>query len=86
MRMVGDGLCVRRDGESKFRTRVSLANVDKINQVYQECRYEHKKRVPKHNIITEVKTYDEFRDEQSVFAGSPLGVFLLRLAMQKNSE
>ncbi len=37
MRMIGDGLCVRSDGEQKFRTRVSLEKIDKINRMYQEC-------------------------------------------------
>ncbi len=59
MRIMGDRLCTRSDGEQKNSTRVSLENVDKINRVYQECRHEHKKRVPKHNIVTEIKTYDE---------------------------
>ncbi len=34
-------------------------------------------------MITETKTYDESHDEPSVFNGAPLGVALLRLALQK---
>ncbi len=83
MRIMGDKLCTRSDGEQRYSTRVSLENVDKINRVYQECRHEHKKRVPKHNIVTEIKTYDEFHDQRGVFNGAPLGVALFRLAMQK---
>ncbi len=82
MRLVGDGLWVRSDGETKIRTRISSENVDKINRAYQECFIEHKRRVPKHDIVTEIKTFDSFHETKRVFAAAPLEIGSLQLAMQ----
>ena len=81
MRLVGDGLCVRTDGEAKIR--ISSENADKINRAYQECRIEHKRRVPKHNIVTEIKTFDSFHEPRQAFSAAPLGIGRLHLAMQR---
>ena len=83
MRLVGDGLCVRSDGETMIRTRISSENVDKINRAYQECRIEHKRRVPKHDIVTEIKTVGSFHEPRQAFSAAPLGVRLMQLAMQR---
>ncbi len=39
MRIIGDRLCVRSDGEQRFSTRVSLEEVDKVHRVYEEFRH-----------------------------------------------
>ncbi len=83
MRLVGDGLCVRSDGETKFCPRVSSENVDKINRANHECRIEHKRRVPKHNIVTEIKIFDSFHEQMSVFSSALLG---LGLSIQCNAS
>ncbi len=83
MRLVVDGLCVRTDGEAKIRTRISSENVDKINRAYQECRIEHKRRVPKHDIVNEIKTFDSFHEPRQAFSAQSFGIGLLHLAMQR---
>ena len=40
MRITGNGLCVRREGQSQFRTRVSNENIGKIFRKFQEARKE----------------------------------------------
>ncbi len=71
------------DGETKIRTRISSEKVDKINRAFQECRIEHKRRVPKHDIVTEIKTFDSFHVPSQAFSAASLGVVLLQLAMQR---
>ncbi len=83
MRLVDDGLCVRNDGKAKIRTRISSENVDKINRAYLECRIEQKSRVPKLDIVTEIKTSESFHERKQVFAAAPLEIALLQLAMQR---
>ena len=34
IKLLGDGLCVRSDGETKFRTRISSEKVNQINGAY----------------------------------------------------
>ncbi len=84
MRITGDGLCVRREGQSKFRTRVSNENVGKIFRKFQESRKDLKLRVPRHDTMIEIKTFDVFHNSSTAYLQAPLGIALLRIHL--NSE
>ncbi len=82
MRIPGDGLCVRKEGQSKIRTRVS--NIGKIFREFEEMRKDYKLRLPQHKTLIEIKTFDTFHDPRTVYVHSPLGIALLRIHL--NSE
>ncbi len=84
MRINVDGLCVRKEGQSKFRTRVSNENIGNIFRKFQEMRKDYKLRLPQHNTLTEIKTFDTFRDPRTAFVQALLGIALLRIHL--NSE
>ncbi len=83
MRTVGDGLCVRKEGQNKYRTRASNENIDKISKRFQESRQHHKSRLPTHDAILEVKTFGETTEPASMYVNAPLGVALLRLYLNR---
>ena len=79
MKIVGDGLCVRKEGQNKYRTRASNENIDRTSKRFQESRQHHKMRLPTHDAILEVKTFKETTEPASMSVHAPLEVALLRL-------
>ncbi len=84
MRITGDGLCIRREGQSKFKTPVSNENIGKISRKFQETRKDLKLRVPKHDTLIEIKTFDAFPNPSTAYLQAPLGRAMLRIHL--NSE
>ena len=79
MQIVGGGFCVRREGQQKHRTRAAYENLDKFSKKVQDARQQHKGRLPKPDMIIEVKTFDQVEETSQSFSCAPLGLTLLRL-------
>ncbi len=79
MQIVADGFCVRREGQLKHRTRDAYENLDKLSKKVQDARQQHKGRLPKPDMIIEVKTFDQIEGTSQSFSCAPLGLTLLRL-------
>ncbi len=76
MLIVGDGVCVRREGQRKHSTRAAYENLEKISKEMQDARQQHKGRLPRPNMIIEVKKVEEVNQ---AFSCAPLGLAFLRL-------
>ena len=68
MLVVGDGVCVRREGQQKHSTRAAYENLDKISKKMQDARQQHKGRLPRPNMIIEVKTFDKVEEVNQAFS------------------
>ncbi len=84
MQIVGDGVCVRREGQRKHCTRAADENLDKISKKMQDVRQQHKGRLPKPEMIIEVKTFDQVEEANQAFSCAPFGRALLRLYARLN--
>ncbi len=59
MQIVGDGV---GSGQRKHCTRAARENLDKISKKMQDVRQQHKGRLPKPEMIIEVKTFDQVEE------------------------
>ncbi len=84
MRIVDDGPGVRVEGQSKVKTRVSTENISKVPKKFPEFRQEHEFRIPRHDAMVEVKTFDVWLNPKSAYRDAPLGVGLMRLYLNRN--
>ena len=67
MEIVGDGLALRVDRQSKVKTRVSTENTSKIPGKFQEFRRDHRPRFPRHDAMIEVETFDVCQNPKSAY-------------------
>ncbi len=86
MLIVGDGVCVCREGQRKHSTRAAYENLDKISKKVQDARQQHKGRLPRPNMIIEVKTFDQVEEVNQAFSCAPLGLAFLRLYARADED